>query len=90
VKEGVTDNVKLSCASFKSVSSKVGHIYLLFVIIIFCESLMRAAIAQGTTDKIIAGHPEKKNNFVFEEAFVFFNLSYSAGSGIAKASLICL
>ena len=59
-----------------------------FVFVIFLENIIKVGFSQGTVNQILKLHPDR-HSFVYENAFIIFNLCYNLGKTITLSSLGC-
>ena len=88
--EGVVDNEGFSCANVARLGKKVGFLMSNLAIVYFLEYTIITSFTVACVHQIINMEPSRKDKFVYENAYVIFNLCYQVGVFISRSSLSCI
>ena len=88
--EGVVDNEGFSCANVARLGKKVGFLMSNLAIVYFLEYTIITSFTVACVHQIINMEPGRKDEFVYENAYVIFNLCYQVGVFISRSSLSCI
>ena len=88
--EGVVDNEGFSCANVARLGRKVGSLMSNLAIVYFLEYTILTSFTVACVHQIINLEPGRKEEFVYENAYVIFNLCYQVGVLISRSSLSCM
>ena len=85
--EGVVDNKHISCSTVTHIISKVGHLMLSLFLVYFLEYTIRISLNWACAEQIINLEPGRKDEFIYDNAFIIFSLCYHVGVFISRSSL---
>ena len=85
--EGVKDNVGFSCENVGRVFGKVGLLMSNLSLVYFLEYTITTSFTVANAQQIINLDAKREDEFVYENAFIIFNLCYQFGVFISRSSL---
>lgn len=86
---GVDDNKVLNWKNFTKLFSKVGWLMVQSGIIFFLTAMCTTSFTVAVIAQILELHPERKEEFIYANAFVIFFFCFEVGLSISRSSLAC-
>jgi len=87
---GVVDNKGFTWVNVKKVAGKVGMLMSNLSLVYFLEYTITTSFTVACASQIIDKEPGRKDEFVYDNAYVIFNFCYQIGVFLSRSSLSCV